>query len=89
MNNENTYTPKEKSSYVMYKSWSPLFLNMSDEDAGKLLKAVCLFQDGKQPTLESQMANAILTMMISSFRHDDEKYAEDVCPQKFPDDVPI
>lgn len=76
MNNDNTYIPKEKNSFVMYKSWNKLFLTMSDDSAGKLIKAICLYQDGEQPTLDDPIANAVLSMFIDIFRHDSEKYAE-------------
>lgn len=76
MNDENSYIPKEKKSYVMYKSWNLIFLKMSDEDAGKLIKAICLYQNGEESILENPIAGAILSMMIDSFRSDNEKYEE-------------
>ena len=38
---------KRKDSYLMYKNWSKGICKLTDEQAGQLLKTICIFQDGE------------------------------------------
>lgn len=37
---------------IFQKSWSPLFISLTDEEAGKLIKAIFSFMDGEDVDLE-------------------------------------
>lgn len=66
----------EKHGFVMYKSWAPMILAISDEDAGILFKAVCSFQTGQQVNIENPLLHGIFEMMKASFVQDDNRYRE-------------
>ena len=48
---------------IFQKSWSPLFMSLTDEEAGKLIKAVVSFMEGEDPELEgAQIVRAYLAI---------------------------
>ena len=38
----------------MYKSWSPLFKNLTVEQAGELIKTIMAYQDGDEVSTSDQ-----------------------------------
>lgn len=63
-----------KKSFNLYKSWSPLVLNMDPEQAGLLFKAVYQYQeDGTEPETTSSIY-PIFCLMKAKFEEDDETY---------------
>lgn len=66
----------DKKSYVMYKSWSYMILAISDEQAGKLFKAICNYQIGQQVQIDDDLLGGMFEMFKASFELDDSKYRD-------------
>ena len=64
---------RNKSTFVMRKEWSPLILALSREEAGKLIKAVYLYQTDKQTPLLNKNVDAIFEMMKIEFSNDNKE----------------
>lgn len=63
-----------KKSFNLYKSWSPLILNMDPEQAGLLFKAIYQYQeDGSEPETASSIY-PMFCLMKAKFEEDDEMY---------------
>lgn len=73
MANDKDY---DKKSYVMYKSWTPMILAFSDEQAGILFKAIGKFQAGQQANIDDPLLSGVFEMFKASFSHDDTKYRD-------------
>lgn len=73
MANDKDY---DKKSYVMYKSWTPMILAFSDEQAGILFKAIGKFQAGQQANIDDPLLSGVFEMFKASFTHDDTKYRD-------------
>lgn len=72
----------DKKSFVFYKSWLPLFEGMTDEQAGKLFKAICSYQSGEDSARpDDRLLAAIYDMIASQFAEDDAKY-EETCQKR-------
>ena len=63
-----------KKSFVMYNEWQPLFKNITDEQAGQLIKAVYAYQFGEESPPEEPLLNSVYQMMRGRFETDAEKY---------------
>lgn len=70
-----------KKSFVMYNEWQPLFTNITDEQAGQLIKAVYAYQFGEESPPEEPLLNSVYQMMRGRFETDAEKYKE-VCEKR-------
>lgn len=70
-----------KKSFVMYNEWKPLFTNITDEQAGQLIKAVYAYQFGEENPPEEPLLNSVYQMMRGRFETDAEKYRE-VCEKR-------
>lgn len=70
-----------KKSFVMYNEWQPLFTNITDEQAGQLIKAVYAYQFGEENPPEEPLLNSVYQMMRGRFETDAEKYRE-VCEKR-------
>lgn len=70
-----------KKSFVMYNEWQPLFTNITDEQAGQLIKAVYAYQFGEESPPEEPLLNSVYQMMRGRFETDAEKYRE-VCEKR-------
>ena len=66
----------DKKSYVMYKSWSYMILAISDNQAGKLFKAICNYQIGQQVQIDDDLLGGMFEMFKASFELDDSKYRD-------------
>ena len=64
MANDKDY---DKKSYVMYKSWTPMILAFSDEQAGILFKAIGKFQAGQQANIDDPLLSGVFEMFKASF----------------------
>lgn len=67
---------ERKQGYILYRTWTPLILGLPDTEAGILFKAICRYQDGEPVTIENPMLNAVFQMIESTFKLDEERYAE-------------
>lgn len=70
-----------KKSFVMYAEWQPLIESMTDEQAGKLIKAIYNYQYGEETPPEETLLNSIYQMMRNRFEVDAAKYKE-VCEKR-------
>ena len=65
-----------KKSFNLYKSWSPMIMNMDPTQAGKLFQAVYRYQeDGSEPEPTSAIY-PFFCLMKAKFEEDDEAYKE-------------
>ena len=67
---------ERKQGYILYRTWTPLILGLPDTEAGILFKAICKYQNGEAVTIENPMLNAVFQMIESTFKLDEERYAE-------------
>lgn len=70
-----------KKAFVMYAEWQPLIESMTDEQAGKLIKAIYDYQYGEETPPEETLLNSIYQMMRNRFEVDAAKYKE-VCEKR-------
>lgn len=70
-----------KKAFVMYAEWQPLIESMTDEQAGKLIKAIYDYQYGEEAPPEETLLNSIYQMMRNRFEVDAAKYKE-VCEKR-------
>lgn len=62
----------KKNTYVMYRSWSPMFLQMDDAELGRLMKDVCRYQDGE----DIKPSSPIFALLKQAFEENSRKYEE-------------
>lgn len=62
----------KKNTYVMYKTWNQMFLQMDDADLGRLIKDVCRYQDGE----DVKSSNPIFALLKQAFEENSRKYEE-------------
>lgn len=67
-----------KHTFVMYKSWDSAIQSMTDDQAGKLLKAIYDYQLGREKGATDPAVVPILALMSTKFDEDAESY-EQVC----------
>jgi len=68
----------DKKTFVMYKSWKDLFLNLPKEMAGELIQAVFLYQDGEDASIDNPALSAIFGMISNKMDEDGERYQRKV-----------
>ena len=71
----------EKRSFVVREEWIALFIGLSDENAGKLIKAICRHKLGESSQLEDETIKAIFNMCQQTLDNDDVKYKA-ICEQR-------
>lgn len=64
-----------KQSFVMYKSWAPLFLELDQSEAGELIQAIMRCQSGENVTV-SKTIKPIFAMIKTEMDKDAAKYQE-------------
>ena len=68
---------KELSTYVFRRSWGEVISTLSDEDAGKLFKAIYKYAEGEEVP-ESQLGAPVLVsvfrMIISQLNYSSRKH---------------
>lgn len=62
------------NTVIFQKSWSPIFEKLSDENAGKLIKAIYDFMNGGEPELENDTLDAIFLSMVDQIENSARKY---------------
>lgn len=67
-----------KKSFVIYENWAILLQGLPDKEAGELIKAICSFQLGKEPAIESQTVQAMYSMIRPKMEEDVASYEETV-----------
>lgn len=68
---------KQMQSFLISKSWRGVIDTLTDDDAGKLLKALFQFAtDDEGPTLEGERLNLIFMMMADDIEQRAERRAQ-------------
>lgn len=72
----------EKKSWIMYKTWIPLFESLPTEQAGQLIKAICVYEKGEDDLyFADPMLAAVFEMIKNTLEKDAEEY-EKVCQKR-------
>ena len=59
---------------VFNKAWTPLFMSLSDENAGRLIKAIFDFMNGDEITIEDDQLKAIFLYISDQIEINAQKY---------------
>ena len=65
-----------KNSFVLYKMWSPMIAAMTDNDAGRILKAVYAYQVSGESLPDGDPLYPVFAMIRQQFQQDDQRYEE-------------
>lgn len=68
---------KDLNTYLFRRSWGELINAMSDEEAGKLLKAIYLYADGVEISadqLGTELLACVCRMIIRQLNHSSKKH---------------
>ena len=71
----------DKKTFVMYSKWEQVFDLMTDEQAGRLIKAVLNYQNGGSGDLTDPTLFLTFAMLKQQFEEDARKY-KDVCAKR-------
>lgn len=69
-----SYYVRYINTVIFQKSWSRIFKTLSDEQSGKLIKALFEFMDGDTPELEDDTLDGIFLMMADQIENSARKY---------------
>ena len=64
----------DKKSFIIYKEWATLITNLSDENAGQLIKAMCNHVSDAPVEITDPVISAIYSMIAGQLDKDGEKY---------------
>jgi len=70
-----------KKCYLMYKSWNPMLLSLSDEQLGQVMKSVIELQEGMDSEPSDSTLKAIFLMIKATMQEDADKY-ESTCEKR-------
>ena len=65
----------------MYDNWSRLLCGMPDEQAGKLIKAICSYKIGEYEATNDPVIDAVFNMIREKLDEDSAHY-ESVCQKR-------
>jgi len=65
---------KDKKSFLFYVDWGETFDELSNEDAGKLIKHLCDYVRDKSPETDSVLIKAVFANMKSTLKRDLDKW---------------
>lgn len=74
-------TGKRKKSVVVREQFAPLFESATDEQAGKLIKAMLAYQTTGEAAFDDPLMSAVFTMLRESIDRDNAEY-EAVCEKR-------
>lgn len=66
----------DKKTFVMYKSWNAAIENMSDEQAGSLMKAIFAYQNGQGDISIDPAVRFVFDIIRQKMEEDSEQYAQ-------------
>lgn len=66
----------KKNSFVVYDNWSTLLCGLPDEEAGKLIKAICSYKLGVLESIDDPVTAAMFNMIKDKLDEDEESYNE-------------
>lgn len=62
------------NTVIFQKSWTPIFQRLSEENAGKLIKAIYDFMNGEEPELEDDTLDSIFLSMVDQIERSAKRY---------------
>lgn len=65
---------KSKKSFVIYENWAIMLANLPADQAGKLIKAMCQFQQGEDPAIDDDAVKAMYLSMVPKMQEDKDNY---------------
>ena len=65
-------------SFVMYDSWTEMVEDLTDEEAGRLLKAIYAYRQDKTHKPDDRALRPVFNILKQRFEEDDEAYQEKV-----------
>jgi len=65
---------ENKKSFLFYVDWGDTFNELSDDDAGKLIKHLCAYVADEDPATDNVLINAVFANMKSTLKRDLEKW---------------
>ena len=68
----------EKQTFLMYTGWALMIRDMPDNQAGKLIKAICDYHTGREPSTDDPMVSAILSMILDKMDSDSRAYEAEI-----------
>jgi len=69
----------DKNSFLLYKNWGKSINKLSDEEAGKLIKSIFTYVQGREKTEFDELATEmIFDIIVDSLERDLEKYKKTV-----------
>lgn len=66
----------ERRAFLMYSEWHPLLTGMTDEQAGKLIKAIYAYQKGEEYEITDTLLLGVFQMIKAKFDADRKLYEE-------------
>ena len=66
----------ERRAFLMYAEWHPLLEGMTDEQAGKLIKAIYAYQKGEEYEITDALLLGVFQMIKAKFDADRKLYEE-------------
>ena len=70
-----SYYVRYLNTVIFQKSWGQIFGRLSDEDSGRLVKALFAFMEGESPDIESdEMLWGVYLMMTEQIESSARKY---------------
>lgn len=68
-------------SVLVFSDWQTLFQNLSDEQAGQLIKAMCFYNKGEEYTPSDPTVTAMFSMVKEGMDHNSDHY-DKVCQRR-------
>lgn len=70
-----------KSNFLIEDAWGEMFKGLSDDNAGKLIKAVFAYRDGEDVSLDDPILNAVMNMVKATMDENQAAY-EKTCENR-------
>lgn len=67
---------KDKKSFVLYSDQQDIFTQLSDEEAGKLIKHIFAYVNDENPEISDKLINLAFTPIKQTLKRDLKKYEE-------------
>jgi len=65
---------ENKKSFVVYSDWRDTFKELTDEDAGKLIKHIFSYVNDENPETDNSLIRAVFAQIKSTLKRDLEKW---------------
>lgn len=67
---------KDSNSFVLYKNWAVLLVNLPTEQAGLLIKAICAKEIGEDIDIDDPTVSAMFAMIEPKLEEDAQSYSD-------------